>query len=301
MKSLVVAIVIVGFFGTGLRAFAQMSSPSYEIRWDSIGAGGDDASSSPSYVLRDTVANTGAGSSSSAGYQLDAGYRAGIYDSFIDFMFLAQDNGSVESATGLAGTTISTTVDPFSSGDLVVLIQDRGFSQVSAIGKITSVGAGSITLDRLTDSGVVPVIDGTNDYVYRLSGASAALGTLDSSAVSTSVIGMEVTTDADAGYVVQIASDGDLRSGANTVDAVADGIVSSGSEEYGARSSDATLANSTFDSADTAILTTFQDVADAASSVWEDRSYLTLKGSISGSTATGSYSQAITLIVSGNY
>jgi hypothetical protein len=300
MRVIVAVIVIVGFFGTAMRAAAQMSSTNYEIRWDTVGAGGDNVSSSPSYILRDTVGNAGVGDGSSASYGLRAGYRQGVYDSFIEFSLFSQAS-AVVSATALVGTTVTCTTGSFSVGDMVAVVQDRGVSQVSAIGQIASIGAGSVTLDALRDGGIAPVIDGSSDYVYLLDGTSADFGTLTESTVRTAVVGMEVSTDADAGYVVQIVSDGSLRNGSETIDAVADGSVTAGSEEYGARSSDTSLAGSTFDSSDTAITTTFQDIADRASAAHKDRNFLTLKASIDGETAPGSYGQRLTLVVSGNY
>lgn len=301
MRVFLAAIVIVGIFGTGLRTFAQMSSTNFEIRWDTVGAGGDDTGSSASYILRDTTGNVGIGPASSASYDLRAGYRQGVYDAFIEFSFFAQNNVAVEAATGLAGTTITSENDDFSVGDMVALVQDRGEDQVSAIGQITVIGVGTITVDSLTDAGVAPVIDGADDYVYQLEGVSADMGILTAAAVRTSIIGMEVTTDADGGYVVQIVADGDLETGAETVDPVADGSVTTGFEEYGGRSSDTTLAGSTFDTADTAFTTSFQDIADAASASHEDRRFLTLMAGIDGDTENGNYEQALTLIVSGTY
>lgn len=301
MLRFLAAIVIVGFFGTVLRASAQMSSTNFEIRWDTIGAGGDDSSSSASYILRDTTGNAAIGESSSASYTLGAGYRQGVYDRFIEFSFFAQNNAVVKAATASAGTTITCDTADFSVGDMVALVQDRGSGQVSAIGEIVSIGGGTITVDDLKDAGAAPVIDGADDYVYQLAGSAAGLGTLTTTAVSTSLIGMEASTDADGGYVIQVASDGDLRDNALTIAGVADGTVSAGSEEYGGRSSDVALAGSTFDSSDTSFTTSFQDVADAASAVHEDRNFLTLKGSIDSGTAIGTYAQALTLIISGTY
>lgn len=301
MRSLLAAIVIVGFFGTAFCASAQMSSTNFEIRWDTIGAGGDDGSSSASYILRDTTGNAAIGESTSTNYALGAGYRQGVYDRFIEFSIFAQNNAVVQEATASAGNTITCATAGFAVGDMVGLVQDRGAGQVSAIGRIVSIGAGSVTVDDLKDGGVAPVIDGTDDYVYQLEGNSADLGTFSVTTIQTSLIGIEVSTDADGGYVVQVAADGDLRSGAVNINAVADGAVTVGAEEYGGRSSDTTIVGSTFDSADTAFTTSFQDVADTAAAAHEDRNFLTLKGSIVGGTDTGTYAQALTLIISGTY
>lgn len=301
MRTIVAAMVLAGFFGTTACAFAQMTSTDYQIRWDTVGNGGDDTSSSPSYVLQDTTGNAGIGDSSSASYGLGAGYREGVSSQVLDFAFFAQDNGVSTSTAALVGLTVSCNPAGFSVGDMVALLQDKGAGQVTAIGKIVSIGGGSITVDALKDGGVAPIIDGTNDFVVLLSGDSSSFGTLSASAVRTSVIGMNVSASAPSGYVVQILSDGEFRNGAETINPVVDGAVSTGSEEYGARSSDVAIASSTFDTADTAFTTSFQTIADAATAVSNDRNFLVDKAAIDSLTVEGAYAQTLTLIVSGNY
>jgi hypothetical protein len=301
MSRISAVIAIVGFFGTALGAFAQMASTNYEIRWDTVGNGGDDFSESASYILRDTVGNAGIGQGTSASYDLRAGYRQGIFDQVIDFELFLQDSDTGRAATASAGTTITCDTSGLAVGDMVVLIEDEGDGQVSAIGRITAVGVGTITVDELKDGGVAPVIDGSDDFVYVLGGTFVDLDELDDALVRTSVIGIEVTADIDGGYVVQLLDDGDLRDGAETVDDVADGDVTAGSEEYGGRSSDSTLAGSTFDTADTAITTAFQDIADRSDISFDSRDFLTLLAAIDSSTSVGDYSHDLTLIVSGNF
>lgn len=295
-------LILVGIFSISRFAFAAMSSTNYQILWDTLSTGGSDTSSSASYILRDTLGNAGAGSSSSTSYDMEAGYRAGIFDQFISFNLIAQNNSSEVDATVLAGETV--TVDStsgFSVGDYVILIQDLGASQVAAIGKIESIGAGTITVDNWKNGGSSPVIDGTNDYVYELAGTSAALETFSTSAVKTSTIGFEVTIDVDSGYTVQVMSDGDLLSGSNTINAVSDGTVTVASEEYGAKSSDASLSDSTFDTQDSAFTTSYQDIADESTFQFASRNFLTLKAAIDSSTAAGTYGQVLTFIASGNF
>lgn len=302
MRKILAAIVIVGFFGSAFPVAAEMSSASYEIRWDTVGNGGDDTSSSGSYILRDTIGNTAVGNGSSASYGLRAGYRQGVFDQLIDFSFFAQNDAVSVVPESVAGTTITCgSVVGLTVGDMVVLIQDKGASQVSAVGMITEIAGLDVTVDELKDGGVAPVIDGSGDYLVVLQGSNISLGSISDSAVATAVIGWDVHAEVDNGYVVQVLADGDLRDGAETIDPVADGTVTAGSEEYGARSSDTTLSGSTFDSQDSAFTTSFQDVADSASVVYADRNFLTLRGSVSSSTVDGTYAQSLTLIVSGNY
>lgn len=301
MRTIVAAMVLAGFLGTAACAYAQMDSTNYQIRWDTVGNGGDDTSSSASYVLQDTTGNAGIGNSSSASFDLGAGYRGGVISQVLDFSFFAQNNSVSQTATAIVGTTISCDPTGFSVDDMVALVQDRGDGQVTAIGKIVSVAGGSITVDALKDGGAAPVIDGTNDFVTLLDGATSAFGSLSAAAVRTSVIGMNVSASASSGYVVQVLSDGDFRNGANTINPVADGTVTVGSEEYGARSSDTTLATSSFDTADSAFTTSFQTISDAAATISNDRNFLVVKAAIDASTVEGVYAQTLTLIVSGNY
>lgn len=301
MRGFIAAIAIVGFFGTSVGAFAQMNSTNYEIRWDTVGSGGNDTSTSSSYILRDTVGNTAIGDGTATSYSLRSGYRLGVFDQVIAFSLFSQQNASSTAATAVSGNTITCSPVNFDVGDMIALVQDVGASQVSALGQVASLGANSITVDSFKNGATAPTIDGTNDVVYLLSGSSADLDTLDASSVSTSIIGMEVSSDVDRGYVVQVRADGSLRADGSAIDGVSDGTVTAGSEEYGGRSSDTSLSNSTFDSTDTAFTTTFQDIADASSAKLDDRNFLTLKGSVSSSTSNGAYAQVLTLIVSGNF
>ncbi len=299
---LLIAFALVGIFVYQNVALAQMSSSSYLIRWDSVNTGGSDTGSSSSYQLRDTVESVVAGRTSSSSYNLDQGYRGGVFDQVLSFDVRAQNYSSVVSATALSSLTVTvSSVSGIAVNDYIVLIQDRGVSQVSAMGKVTSIGGSTLTVDSLTNSGTAPSIDGTNDYVYVLSGATVSYGTLSDSSVSTAIISFEVSADSASGYVIQMNDDGNLRSSSSDVDDVSDGTVSEGSEEFGARSSDATLTSSTFDTADSAITTTRQDVVTRGSVTMSDRSFVTLKASISTSTSAGSYGNVISFIASGNF
>jgi hypothetical protein len=301
MRRAVIIWMCVGVFSYTHLAYAEMTSSDYIVRWDSINSGGSDTATSSTFQLRDSLGDVAPGGSTSTSFQTNAGYRAGVNDQVITFQVLGQNNATSRAATALSGQTITTSTTGLSVGNFVALIQDRGAAQVSAVGKIISIGAGTITLDELKDGGTAPVIDGTNDFVVVLSSTSAALGALSSSSVTTSIIGMDVTAEVDGGYTVQVADDGDLRSGANVIANVSDGSVTAGSEEYGGRSSDTSIAASTFDTQDTAFSTSFQDIADRSGPSFASRDFLTLKASISPTTVNGSYAQTLSIIVSGNY
>lgn len=302
MRSRLIMAILVGIFSINNFAIAEMASDNFQIEWDSINFGGSDTSASVSYKLRDTIGNAGAGESESASYLLQTGYRAGIFDQVLVFDVFNQDNSSKQTATVLTGDTVTVnSVSGFSVDDYLLLIQDLGENQISAIGKITAVGVDTITIDEWKNAGVAPVIDETNDYVYELNGTSANLGTLDKSQINTATIGFEVTIDNESGYSVQIFEDSDLHSGANTIPDVVDGAVTIGSEEYGGRSSDITLADSTFDTIDTAFTSDFQNIATESASKFYNRNFVTLKASRANDSELGTYTQTLTLIVSGNF
>jgi len=292
----IILILLTGAYGV----HAQMSSSNYKTRWDSFSVGGDDDSGSASYQLRDTVGNNSIGSSTSANYETRGGYRAGVFDQVVTFEIFTQSNGSQTDATGLSGTTVSVaSTGGFSEGDFIAIVQNEGGSQVSGIGKVTNVdgGANELTVDEITSDGALS-IDGTNDYVYSLSSSSVNLGELTDSAVSTAIIGFNTSVDVDSGYTVQVFEDGDLRDGANTVDDVADGSVTAGSEEYGGISSDGDV---TFGTQDEPFTSDYADVADRTENSFDERDLVTVRAAIDGTTPDGSYAHELTFIVSGNY
>ena len=289
----------------GFQASAAMSSTNYQILWDSVGVGGSDVavSSGGTYMLRDVIGGTADGSISSASYSISAGYRAGIYDPVVKIVYYVQDKNSQVGTTLLVGTTVTvTTAGDFSVGDYAVVVQDDGASQVAAFGQVASTTATTITVDARTDGGTAPVIDGSGDFVYELSGTSLAFGSLTSSTVATGIIAWEATADVNQGYGVYVVDSGEPRSlSADTLTDVVDGAVTAGSSEYGGRSSDVSLATSTFDTADTGFTTTPQLVASRSDATFSERDFLTVKAAVSSTQAAGSYSGTVTLILAGDY
>ncbi len=294
---------LVGFFVYVSPAFAEMSSSNYQIQWDTVSTGGSDTASSANFSLKDTIGGLSNPASNSTNYQLTDGYRASTTDQVLSFNLLPQNNIDERVVTAKTGLTISTTAtSSLSAGDYIVLVQDKGANQVSAIGRITSIASGSsVTVDNWSDNGTSPTIDGTNDFFYKLNGSAIAFGTLTSSTVSTSVIAFEVSANLAHGYVVQMMSHGGLTNGTHSISDVVGGTVVAGTEGYGARSSDLTLSNSSFDTEDSAITTSFQDVATESSAKLNDRRFVTLKAAISPTTPNGTYTQTITFIASGNF
>lgn len=299
----IVSLTLALFFALHSNfVLAAMSSTNYRIQWDELSGGGGSSSSS-SYGLRDSVAGSVAGARAvSASYSIDQGFRAGVYDPVVDFVPYVEDRSTQVAATAFASNTVTvTTTDGFSVGDWIVIVQDEGASQVAAMGQISAVSSTDITI-RSSYSGSTPTIDGVNDVVFRMSqSATSVLGSLSPSVVTTQIIGWVASADVTQGFGVYVFSDGDLRSGSDTLAGVSDGAVSAGSSEYGARSSDTTLATSTFDTQDTAITTSPALVGSTSVSSFSNSGFLTLKAAISSLQPGGSYGQTLTTIFVGDY
>lgn len=295
-------IAVLGLCVAG-RVQAEMSSANFSIQWDTISAGGSDTSSSASYILRDTVGNQAGGSSAGTSYAVNAGYRQGTFDEIISVNFAGQDDASQVSATALSGNTISvSSVAPFEVQRFIVLVQDLGPSQVSAMGTIQSIDPGELTVYELF--GGSPVIDGVNDYVFLLGSSSLSFGTLPEANVVTKVIGFNVLAEVPGGYTMHVREDGDLRDGGDAINDVADGAVTAGEEEYGARSSDTTISDSDFDTEDAAITSEFLPMYESAvpPEFSSEHFLFTLKVSREPDvTPEGTYGHALTFIVAGNY
>jgi len=284
---------------------AEMSSTNYQIHWDEISSGGGD-SSSTSYNLRDSVSDSSSNEASSSSYSISQGFRAGIYDPVVDYVPYVQDRSTQVAAMGyksvvLGGEITVTTTLGFSVGDYILVVQDEGENQVTTMVQISDI-YGVILGFPTPSAGPVPTIDGINDYVYRM-GTSTPInfGTLLSTSVVTHTIGWTVTADVEDGYSVYVFSDGDLRSDSDSIPGVSDGSVSTGSSEYGGRSSDSSLLTSTFDTQDTAFSSTPLLVASNSAHPFVIPGFVTLKVGISSSQTGGNYGQVLTVIFVGEY
>lgn len=285
--------------------FASMTSTNYQILWDNVGFGGDDTSSSSSYRLRDAIGSFGVSSSSSS-YSEKTGFRGGVYDQTVKFSTFSQDRTSQVAASALASLTVTvTTTASYAVGDRIAIVQNEGASQVVGVGKVTSLTATELTIDALATNGTSPSIDGANDYVYALrSDQPMSLGTLSSSGVSTSIMTWDVNADVTQGYSVYLAENRSLLAASgtgSTIADVSDGTVSAGSSEYGAISSDTSLGLSTFDTQDSAITTTPQQVGSRGDNSFSSRDFVIFKVAVASSQEASSYSNTLSLIFVGDY
>jgi hypothetical protein len=119
---------------------------------------------------------------------------------------------------------------------------------------------------------------------------SLNLGTLSTSSVSSASTDVTVSTDSATGYNMSISA----VSG-SVITAVGDGAVSAGSEEYGfsASGSDSQIVGDVAVAASTLVAATSTPTGGGVTN-------MTFKASINGSTASGNYSQTVTVSASAN-
>lgn len=300
----VLCLVIAAFF-TFRGAVLAMTSANYQVNWDSINSGGDDISSSTNYIIHDTIGEQGTGTSTSASYQIRAGYRYGDTESYIlSFDIGTQENSTETAFTAFsnAGKTVTVaSAASFSVGNFIGVVENKGASQIIAIGKITNIAGTVVTVDAWdgSPSSVSAVPAGGNDFAYRLSGDAAQLGTLTASIVSTSLTHTSVISNLENGYTVYVSADGNLRINSSTyVTNVSDGSVTAGSDEYGARVFGTTATSTGSDFAFSASTRAIQATSTFAN---DDRIGLVYKAAMSATTAAGSYSQAVYYTLTGNF
>ncbi len=283
-----------------------MSSTNYQINWDSMNAGGSETSTSDNYKIKDTLSEIATGASTSAGllYEAKAGYRQGTGTlPVLSFSLVTQNNSTKLAYAAFSGgaytVTASSTPSGFSVDDYIAVVENEGGSQLVAIGKISNIAGNVITVDKWNGNQATMSANpaGSDDYIYKLSGASAALSTLSKTAVKTSVTGLEVLTNASGGYTASVYDDGNLRTASgDDINDVADGTVTAGSEEYGISTAGADAAGA----GDFAITTTNTSVATSAGGS-NNRTAIIYQASIADSTEAGSYSHSVTYTVTANF
>ncbi|MEK7644616.1 MAG: hypothetical protein AAB390_04925 [Patescibacteria group bacterium] len=135
-----------------------------------------------------------------------------------------------------------------------------------------------------------------NSVTLNLSSATVSLGALSPTAVATSALTATVSTESITGYTLSVSEDGNLRTGSETINDVADGAVTAGAEEYGIRTSG---TNALLNSADTAISNNL-NIASNSASVGGNAITINFKAAISTATVFGSYSHIVTFTLTAN-
>jgi hypothetical protein len=129
------------------------------------------------------------------------------------------------------------------------------------------------------------------------------LGTLSTASVNEADQTYTINSNNRTGITVAIVADGDLDDGfGNTINAVADGTVTAGSEEYGIsvdNTSDMTI-EAPFDSGDDEVPQVQDNIANTTTEVSNGTFDINYKASITGTTIAGSYDQVVTVTISTN-
>lgn len=202
-------------------------------------------------------------------------------------------------ATGVefcfAGTT------PAANGNYSVSISDTNDSDTSAALIYVGTTAAADTND-VTVTATVPVVLSLSirNPSTTANTNSCALGVLNPASINTCSYRIAAGTNGSAGMSVGAVSDGVLDSGANTINDVADGAVTAGSEEHGVTLTAGTgwTLTTPFNAGDDPITTTQQEIQDRASVVDDSNTAnwttVTHRASITSATATGAYDEVIT-------
>lgn len=289
----------------GSRALA-MSSTNFLIQWDNVNSGGLDNSSSTNFSSRDTLGDNASGTSTSANFQLSAGYRAPEGADTLTYQVRAR-SASVNSAYTAfndgANTVTLSSVAGFAIGDLISVVENNDFSQLVAVGRITNIAGLVVTVDDFEGDGgsMSAVPAGGDDLVYLLNSNSINFGSISSGFPYTSVVGTSVLTNVATGYSLYVLANQELQNGsAQVITAVSDGTVSLGVEEYGAETTGASAFSAGVDIG----VTTSQRVVQtsvATTGPISDKIGMIFKLSITSSTNVGTYSQNVYYTLTANY
>lgn len=189
-------------------------------------------------------------------------------------------------------------------------------------------GAKSSANYRLTDTGggFAPGITTSGNYrncsgfqcviaevpkiTFSLSTNAINLGTLSTGSVNTNSHTMTVITNV-GGYNVTVVEDGNLRNGAHDINDVSGGTVDAGTEEYGLSTTDtdagldialdATCGSGPYNA--TGVNASPKKIAKAVGPTYSSGETNTIcyAASIATDTASGSYTQILTYIATGNF
>ena len=129
--------------------------------------------------------------------------------------------------------------------------------------------------------------------------SSVNLGNLDHGSVASANLALQISTNATFGYSSTIAADGDFKQTDGTkINAVSDGAVSAGGNEFGFRTAG---VDGQYNSADQGLSTTQLTIASRSNWTNLSETTITFKAAIAAGTAYGSFSQNVTITTTANY
>ncbi|PJA89718.1 MAG: hypothetical protein CO137_02810 [Candidatus Magasanikbacteria bacterium CG_4_9_14_3_um_filter_32_9] len=130
---------------------------------------------------------------------------------------------------------------------------------------------------------------------FTQSASSIDLGALTKMAVNSANVVLTVTTDSETGYAISMTEDGDLRSGVNIIDDVADGSVTMDKEEYGI-----TMTGTGALFSDDRAITNGLAIVSTSGSAIRSQSTAIFKASVISVTPVGDYSHNVTFTLTVN-
>lgn len=283
-----------------------MSSTNFLIQWDNVNSGGLDNSTSTNFWSRDSIGDNSSGTSTSVNFQLSAGYRAPEGANTLTYQVRSR-SASVSTAytafsNGANTVTVSSAVG-FAVGNLISVVENNDFSQFTAVGRITSIVGLVVTVDDWDGDGgsMSAVPAGGDDNVYLLDSNSINFGTIVAGTPYTSVVGTSVLTNVSTGYSLYILANQELQNAsAQVIDAVSDGTVTLGVEEYGAETTGPTAFSPGTDLAVTTTQRIVQTSGSASGSI-SDKIGMIYKLSVTSLTNSGTYSQNVYYTLTANY
>jgi len=293
------------FFLAGTAVHAAMTSTNYQIGWDSMNGGGI-VSTSTSYSVLDTVGQLAIGNGTSSNYGLIQGYGAIEYPGLLSLVIRTTESAVYSSSTAfnaIAKTVTVASAAPFSVGDYITVIENVGFNEKIAVGKIISISGNTLTVDRFDgdQSSMSAIPSGGDDFVYRANGTAAGFGTINAGNQNVGETISSVVSSNSNGYTVYLQANHPLQNGSgHNISDVSDGTVSVGSEEYGASTTGTTalLTGSDFP------ITTAQQAIQSNTNISAspaDRAAIIYKLSVTPTTNNGTYSQSLFYTLTANF
>lgn len=290
----------------GVWRVQAMTSLNYAIPWDSVNAGGNELGASASYTLEDTIGQTAAGASVSAGYSEQSGYRIGTDGANLSFRVGAQASSPVTEYTAFMSGTKRvdvSSVTGFLVGDYIAVVENRGFNAMIVTGRIVSISGLTLEVDEW--GGANPGLMsgsplGGDDFVYRLSASSIPFGVITPGDEHTAVVGGVVRSSAENGYTVYVQGGTPLQTaGGDPITPVTDGTVSSDAEEYGA---EAIGVYALSPGVDLGVTSTQRAIAQSTiPTVTADQLALLFKLSALPGTLSGTYTQTVYFTLTSNF
>lgn len=285
-------------------SIAAMNSSNFQIPWDTVADGGAETSTSTNYGLRDTLGNQGAGTSTSANYGLAAGYRVADVGPVLSLIVRSQENSTQTSWTAFndGGNTVTVaSAASFAVGDYIAVVENLGFSQRTAVARITGIVGLIVSVDSWSgDNALISAVAaGGNDFVYRLSSTSATFGSVTSTVENTNTALTSVLSDAPSGFSIYVQANQVLRNASlQPINTVTDGTVTAGVEEYGA----SVTGPNAVGAGDLGVTTTQRLIQQSGvPAMSPDRVAMIYKLSITPSTNSGTYSQNVFYTLTANY